>query len=69
MADNDAPRLLYIDDEDPEDESEDPPSIASLNSHEDAIAHQDWDDLSLDCHHHMYEYDPVPIVLRPDPSG
>eukprot|EP00978_Attheya_sp_CCMP212_P020511 scaffold58807_cov64-Attheya_sp.AAC.1 len=68
MADNNAPRLLFIDDEDPEDEFEDPPSITSHNSNEDAIAHQDWDDLSLDSHHHMlslFILTPILGIIRP----
>eukprot|EP00978_Attheya_sp_CCMP212_P007781 scaffold18109_cov54-Attheya_sp.AAC.8 len=31
----------------------------TLTGSSDAITHQDWDDLSLDFHHHMYEYDPL----------
>eukprot|EP00978_Attheya_sp_CCMP212_P037623 scaffold179087_cov69-Attheya_sp.AAC.2 len=79
MADDAAPEPIDLfhlassdDDDDPEDDLEDPPSIASDDSNRslDDVQNQDWDDNSLDSpHNNMYAYDPVPIVLRPDPSG
>eukprot|EP00978_Attheya_sp_CCMP212_P012039 scaffold29864_cov33-Attheya_sp.AAC.2 len=75
MADDAVPEPIDLassdDDDDPEDDFEDPPSIASDDSNRSLadVQNQDWDDNSLDSHNIMYTYDPVPIVLRPDPSG
>eukprot|EP00978_Attheya_sp_CCMP212_P000594 scaffold1152_cov65-Attheya_sp.AAC.4 len=69
--------ILDRDDEDdnpnvePEDDLEDPSGTASHNSNNtlDDVWHQDWDDNSLNSQNNMYEYDPAPIVLRPDPAA
>eukprot|EP00978_Attheya_sp_CCMP212_P014183 scaffold36078_cov35-Attheya_sp.AAC.2 len=75
MADDDVPEPIDLapsdDDDDPEDDFEDPSSIASDDSPRslDDVQNQDWDDNSLDSNDTLYTYDPVPIVVRPDPSG
>eukprot|EP00978_Attheya_sp_CCMP212_P035729 scaffold157233_cov55-Attheya_sp.AAC.1 len=75
MADDAVPEPIDLtpsdDDDDPEDDFEDPPRIASGDSNRSLadVQNQDWDDNSLDSHNNVYTYDPVPIVLRPDPSG
>eukprot|EP00978_Attheya_sp_CCMP212_P030581 scaffold112818_cov75-Attheya_sp.AAC.1 len=75
MADDAVPEPIDLapsdNDDDPEDDFEDPPSIASDNSTRSLadVQNQDWDDNSLDSNDTLYTYDPVPIVVRPDPSG